>query len=58
MMEQERPTIIDIVIYALEMSVNGVTYVLVVHFKSKNTFKVCKLAGLTVDIHDVFTKNV
>ena len=30
--------IIDIVSYALEMSVHGVTCVFVVHFRSKNTF--------------------
>ena len=35
---------IDIVIYALEMSVSGVTCVFVVHFRSSDTFKVCKLA--------------
>ena len=29
---------IDIVSYALEMSVNGVTCVFVVHFKSSDTF--------------------
>ena len=32
---------IDIVSYASNMSVNGVTYV--VHFRSSDTFKVCKL---------------
>ena len=35
---------IDIVSYALEMSVNGVTCVFVVHFRSSDKFKVCKLA--------------
>ena len=35
---------IDIVSYALEVSVNGVTCVFVVLFRSKNTFKVCELA--------------
>ena len=35
---------IDIVNYALKMSVNGVTCVFVVHFRSSNTFKVYKLA--------------
>ena len=32
---------IDIVIYALKVSVNGVTCVFVVLFRSKKTFKVC-----------------
>ena len=36
--------IIDIVSYALEVSVNGVICVIVVHFRSSDTFKVCKLA--------------
>ena len=35
---------IDIVSYALEMSVNGVTCVFVVHFRSSDKFKGCKLA--------------
>ena len=35
--------IIDIVSNALEMSVHGVTCVLVVRFRSKNTFRFCKL---------------
>ena len=40
MKEQKRSSkTIDIVSYALEVSVNGV-----VLFRSKNTFKVCKLA--------------
>ena len=36
---------IDIVNYASKVSVNGVTYtcVFVVHFRSSDTFKVCKL---------------
>ena len=33
-----------IVSYALEVSVNGVTCVFVVHFRSSDTFKVSKLA--------------
>ena len=35
---------IDIVSNASEVSVNGVTCVFVVHFRSSDTFKVCKLA--------------
>ena len=35
---------IDIVSYALKVSVNGVTCVFVVLFRQKRTFKVCKLA--------------
>ena len=35
---------IDIVSYALKVSVNGVTCVFVVLFSSKKTFKVCELA--------------
>ena len=35
---------IDIVSYASKVSVNGVTCVFVVHFRSSDTFKVCKLA--------------
>ena len=35
---------IDIVRYALEVSVNCVTCVFVVLFRSKNTFKVCEPA--------------
>ena len=35
---------IDIVSYALKVSVNGVICVCVVLFRSKNTFKVCELA--------------
>ena len=36
---------IDIVSYALKVSVNGVTYVFVVLFRSKKIhFKVCELA--------------
>ena len=35
---------IDIVSYALKESVNGITCVFVVHFRSSDTFKVCKLA--------------
>ena len=35
---------IDIISYALKVSVNGVTCVFVVLFSSKNTFKVCELA--------------
>ena len=36
---------IDIVSYALKVSVNGVRYVFVVLFRSRNTFKVCELAS-------------
>ena len=35
---------INIVSYALQVSVNGVTCVFVVHFRLSDTFKVCKLA--------------
>ena len=35
---------IDIVSYASKVSVNGVTCVFVVHFRSSDAFKVCKLA--------------
>ena len=35
---------IDIVSYASQVSVNGVTCVFVVHFRSQDTFKVFKLA--------------
>ena len=35
---------IDIVSYALEVSVNGVTCVFVVHVRSSDTFNICKLA--------------
>ena len=35
---------IDIVSYALKVSENGVTCVFVVHFRSSETLKVCKLA--------------
>ena len=35
---------IDIVSYALQVSVNGVTCVFVVHSRSSDTFKVSKLA--------------
>ena len=34
----------DIVSYASKVSVNGVTCVFVDHFRSSDTFKVCKLA--------------
>ena len=34
----------DIVSYGSKVSVNGVTCVFVVHFRSSNTFNVCKLA--------------
>ena len=43
MKEQNISTIIDIVSYALEMSVNGVACVCS-PFQVNNTFKVCKLA--------------
>ena len=39
-MKEQSLKIIHIVSYALEISVNGVTCVLVVHFRSKNTFQV------------------
>ena len=43
MKEQKRSSqTIDIVSYALNVSVDGVTCVFVVHFRS-DTFKVCKL---------------
>ena len=38
--EQSSKTI-DIVSYASKVSVNGVTCVFVVHFRSSDTFKVC-----------------
>ena len=41
---------INIVSYALKVSVNGVTRVFVVHFRSLDTFKVCRLS-FTVNIH-------
>ena len=41
---------IDIVSYAIEVSVNGVTCVFVVHFRSSDTFKSLQ-TGLTVNIH-------
>ena len=45
MKEQKRSSkTIDIVNYASKVSVNGVTCVFVVHFRSSDTFKVCKLA--------------
>ena len=45
MKEQKRASkTIDIVSYALKQSVNGVTCVFVVLFRSKGTFKVCELA--------------
>ena len=51
MTEQKRsPKTIDIVSYALEVSVNGVTCVLVFHFKSSDTFESLQ-TGLTVHIH-------
>ena len=34
---------IHIVSYASKVSINGVTCVFVVHFRSSDTFKVCKL---------------
>ena len=34
----------DIVSYALKVSVTGVTCVFVVHFRSSDTIKVCKLS--------------
>ena len=45
MKEQKKSSkTIDIVSYALEVSVNGVTCVIVVHVRASDTFKVCKLA--------------
>ena len=45
MKEQKRSSkTIDIVSYALKVSVYGVTCEFAVFFKSKNTFKVCELA--------------
>ena len=45
MKEQKKSSkTIDTVSYASKVSVNGVTRVFVVHFKSSDTFKVCKLA--------------
>ena len=45
MKEQKRYSeTIDIVSYALKVSVNDVTCVFVVLFRSNNTFKVCELA--------------
>ena len=41
---------IDSVTYALKVSVNGVTCVFVVHFKSSRTFE-SLYTGLTVNIH-------
>ena len=40
---QQIPKTIDIVSCASRASVNGVTCVFVVHFRSSDTFKVCKL---------------
>ena len=43
--EQKRSSkTIEIVCYAYKVSENGVTCVFVVHFRSPDTFKVCKLA--------------
>ena len=45
MKEQKRSSkTIDIVSYAFEVGVNGVTCVFVVHFTSSDTFKVGKVA--------------
>ena len=45
MKEQKRSSkTVDIASYASKVSVNGVTCVCVVHFRSSDTFKVCKLA--------------
>ena len=45
MKEQKKSSkTIDIVSYALKVSVNVVTCVFVVLFRSKNAFKVCELA--------------
>ena len=45
MKEQKRSSkTIDIDSYALKVRVNGVMRVFVVHFRSSDTFKVCKLA--------------
>ena len=51
MKEQKRSSkTIDIVSYALKVSVNGVTCVFVVHFRSSVTFYSLQ-TGLTVNIH-------
>ena len=42
--EKRSSKTIDIVSYAFKVSVNGVTCVFVVLFRSKKTFKVCELA--------------
>ena len=56
MKEQKRSSkTIDIVIYALKVSVNGVICVFVVHFRSSGTFESVS-TSLTVNIHDVSTK--
>ena len=45
MKEQKRSSkTIDIVSHASKVTVNGVTYVFAVHFRSSDTFKVCKPA--------------
>ena len=55
MKEQKRASkTIDFVSYALKVSVNGVTCVSVVHFRSSDTFESLS-TGVTVNIH-VFTK--
>ena len=43
-MKEQKKASIGIVSYASKVSVNGVTCVFVVHFRSLGTFKVCKLA--------------
>ena len=49
MKEQKRSSkTIDIVSYASKVSVNSVTCVFVVHFRSSDTFKLCKLAYLVL----------
>ena len=45
MKEQKKSSkTIDVVSYALKVSINGVTCVFVVLFRSKNTYNVCELA--------------
>ena len=44
MKEQKSSKTIDIVSYTSKLSVNVVTCVFIVHLRSADTFKVCKLA--------------
>ena len=43
-MKEQKKASIDIVSCASKVRVNSVTCVFVVHFRSSDTFKVCKLA--------------